>query len=1501
MYVYLSIYSNQTMDVSTTLASLRKKVAGVSMVAIVASFFATGVATAQTNQSFNDVPPDAWFFPYVQELVEDGVVDSNFDNYRPSDLVNRAEMAKLAVEAAGIPLETASAAPFNDVPMGQWYTNYIYTAEKNGVVSGYKNESGALTGFYGPGNNLNRAEASKIIVNAFALPEDMSGAPHFPDVKSSDWFYIFVESNFNAGVVSGYPDGSFRPGNPINRAEIAKMVSLAMEFDLVDEFVLESAAAASKTKVELIFSMNVDESSAEDLDNYTIEDSTGAELSITSAEHMGGDTVHLTTGSQTEGKVYYVTASNVESDAGDELANTDEVSFLGYGADVSGGELEVALSTLTPTSGSVPSGATGVVFTCWDFMAGDEAAIVKSLHAKRVGPGSQTAFEDVYLYHDGMRLTTGRSVNSETQLVEFNNINLSVGANQNETVCLVGDLTVGSAGGVHAFELTSEASVMSNSEDLTGSFPMRGAEQLITSAVVGVTTIEKNGSLDELTISEEGGRIAQFEIEADGSENQNLERIALYVRGSINVSEVNNLELFVEGEDSALASVDEVGLNDLATFILDTPYEIGRGQRKTFYVTADLNTGRNGDDIKVYLDEATDLLVTGETYGYGTRVTFTAYDGGGTCPGVTCDASFVTVKGAAFNLDFNGPASGDLATGQNTAQCLAFNITNSSGEAVEIQDWQVTLDITSAITGTGGLVGATTPNYTLIKLVRLNEDGSVGGTLLGPSELSTVGDATQTVTLDGNATIDSGESVDVAVVFNIVSGNTSMNGDQIRCTLENLVGISDAVTDVNGDPLDANSITPASDIVGNLQTITQSALTVALASTPSSQSVTRGTLNAALAGFAVTAGSSLDQTIKSMTITGYVDADVNGVFVAGTEGGVALSNIVSSSVALYDGDTRVSDFKNINTTTGTVVFNNLDIEIPKNQTKNLTLRGNISNSAPFGGTPDAIKFAVVNNTDLVVIDSNDQNVDSSSITVSGAANGGTGAGVVTITVVSSGNGSVGTTTSASATAVAGTAEIEAGRWTFTSVNENPTLKDFDLLVLNDSAAVISNVKLYSGASCATQVGSVSGYVPQPDGTVEIRDLNVVISSSSTYTLCAKVTTNTVNSDGVSEPTSGSHVGLLLFNMQEVSSGSGENVNARYAGNATGTAAAMVGTTIAVGDTSLSNAAGAGNDIDTTGSSIGALVAGDVLVIDSEFILVTTGGNPATVVRGFAGTTAASHTAGTAVTRSRLSAPVTVTAQAAADNQFVVGDVYVHDSEPTNYCMITSITAQAGVDVYTVEGVFGTLTGDCNALVAADVVTKLSLHGSLSQLYRSVPQLSNLVPAGAPATAPSTQSTLIDLNIKAVGDEVQFARNGGGVSESEVDFATLTSDSANQLIVKLNANAAMTASTCTLRNITDNQDLAIVATDADAAAPFEQFLRFTFDSNSLNIAADQTKNVRVLCDTLTMLGVAPSNVSATIISDAAAVEWSDYVDLDVQGAGKFIVPTVMSGYTVSRES
>jgi alpha-tubulin suppressor-like RCC1 family protein len=54
-------------------------------------------------------------------------------------------------------------------------------------------------------------------------------APSFSDVSSSYWGYDAISNLGSKGIVSGYPDGSFRPGNQITRAEFATMLVKAID------------------------------------------------------------------------------------------------------------------------------------------------------------------------------------------------------------------------------------------------------------------------------------------------------------------------------------------------------------------------------------------------------------------------------------------------------------------------------------------------------------------------------------------------------------------------------------------------------------------------------------------------------------------------------------------------------------------------------------------------------------------------------------------------------------------------------------------------------------------------------------------------------------------------------------------------------------------------------------------------------------------------------------------------------------------------------------------------------------------------------------------------------------------------------------------------------------------------------------------------------------------------------------------------------------------------
>ncbi len=55
-------------------------------------------------------------------------------------------------------------------------------------------------------------------------------APTFPDVPTDHWAWAYTERLANAGITSGFPDGTYRPENNVTRAEIAVFLLKGMNF-----------------------------------------------------------------------------------------------------------------------------------------------------------------------------------------------------------------------------------------------------------------------------------------------------------------------------------------------------------------------------------------------------------------------------------------------------------------------------------------------------------------------------------------------------------------------------------------------------------------------------------------------------------------------------------------------------------------------------------------------------------------------------------------------------------------------------------------------------------------------------------------------------------------------------------------------------------------------------------------------------------------------------------------------------------------------------------------------------------------------------------------------------------------------------------------------------------------------------------------------------------------------------------------------------------------------
>jgi hypothetical protein len=121
---------------------------------------------------------------------------------------------------------------FTDVPVSHPYFGSISYMRQMSWVGGYED------GTYKPENHINRAEFTKILINAL-FPQDIDPEPAaciesnsnvaflFSDVDLRSWFSGSICTAKMKGLVQGYPDGKFHPERDISFAEAAKIVALA--------------------------------------------------------------------------------------------------------------------------------------------------------------------------------------------------------------------------------------------------------------------------------------------------------------------------------------------------------------------------------------------------------------------------------------------------------------------------------------------------------------------------------------------------------------------------------------------------------------------------------------------------------------------------------------------------------------------------------------------------------------------------------------------------------------------------------------------------------------------------------------------------------------------------------------------------------------------------------------------------------------------------------------------------------------------------------------------------------------------------------------------------------------------------------------------------------------------------------------------------------------------------------------------------------------------------
>ncbi len=177
-----------------------------------------------------------WAISYINQLYQEGVVSGKSDGiFAPNGLITRAELTKIAMLAFGYSVNTSvDEHPFQDVPKNSWFAPYIEEALRVNVITGYP------SGGFGPNDFITRAAALKIVLSAAGF-DKTEPQTIFTDVPANEWYAGFVTFASQNGIVAGYPDGSFGPGNNITRAEVAKIVVKVLELKQADDDVKKKA------------------------------------------------------------------------------------------------------------------------------------------------------------------------------------------------------------------------------------------------------------------------------------------------------------------------------------------------------------------------------------------------------------------------------------------------------------------------------------------------------------------------------------------------------------------------------------------------------------------------------------------------------------------------------------------------------------------------------------------------------------------------------------------------------------------------------------------------------------------------------------------------------------------------------------------------------------------------------------------------------------------------------------------------------------------------------------------------------------------------------------------------------------------------------------------------------------------------------------------------------------------------------------------------------------
>lgn len=611
-----------------------------------------------------------------------------------------------------------------------------------------------------------------------------------------------------------------------------------------------------------------------------------------------------------------------------EAALSDRVALTGVTPPPAGGSVSVSLASDTPATQSIPQDATGVTFLKFMVKPTSGSATLNDLVVHRTGLGAANDFANVYIYDGDTRLTSGRTVSSDTNKVTFTNMKLSLSGEKKLMVVADLDTTNAVSGDESGFQVLE-----ANGAAVSG---VVGNVMRVGASSVSAVTVDNSGSTGSFRLGQNEAEMAKGTINAGSATyDVKLTRLTLTNAGSLANSYLANLKLVIGGK--TIATTAKMTDDKVVFSVTDGSYTITKGETKTFYVYGDVTGGRVDDTVKFYVDQTSDVGLIDTQYNAGVNLTNSFASGNQT----------YTVTGGEITLAGNGPAAQNI--GKNVTNVVIQKFSFSTTNAITVKNTRIFIHLKDA---SDTAVGNVSHAYDLIKNVKLVDLDKNNQTLVGPQSNYGTGTTYDSSNFYKDFTdtydLDPGTTRHFAVIADIDTAMTS--SWKVYAKVDYSVSNSLKYQD-NSQYVAAANIVPSS-LTGNNMTISGAQLSVSRTTPPNSTTVVKGSNLDAL-GVLLTPGTADAVKITSLKLRVYASSTAFASVSSTNQTGEVAANAVVNTVSIReDGATTDLATKNLSDLSGTigsggyyyVTFSNLNYVVPAGSPKKLIVKLGLKDS-----------------------------------------------------------------------------------------------------------------------------------------------------------------------------------------------------------------------------------------------------------------------------------------------------------------------------------------------------------------------------------------------------------------------------------------------------------------------------------------------------------------------------------------------------------------------------